>query len=363
MPGPKGRDLDATARQLEAWLAPRLPGARDLRVEDLRGPKDTGFSSDTLMFELRYRRREGDREKEHHDSLVVRLRPVTDFGVFPEYDVALQFRMMKALGETRVPAPRMLWLEEDPGPMGAPFYVMERLEGRVPSDNPPYHTAGWIFELPAADRTRLWWSGLEAMAEVHKLDWRSPEFSFLKRPAPGRTPLQEQLRYWNDYLDWGMDRTRYPLLEKSFAWLQGHQPPADEPTAICWGDSRISNQIFRDCECIAVIDWEMVFLGNPLADLAWFIGLDRCFTEGIGVKPLEGIPGKQETIDRWQACTGADTEQFPYYELFGAFRYAAIMSRVFLQMKHFGIVPQEAAVDQENLSTVVLSAVMQDLGV
>lgn len=358
MPQPIGRDLEVTSRKLQSWLSQRLPAARNLRIENLRGPKDTGFSSDTLMFDLHYE----EKGQPRHQSLVVRLKPMTDFGVFPEYDVALQFHMMKALEATPVPAPRMLWLEDDPAPLGSPFYVMERLEGQVPSDSPPYQTTGWIFDLPAADRTRLWWSGLEAMARVHKLDWSVPAFSFLPRPAAGLTPLQAQLAYWNHYMDWGMDRSRHPLLETCLRWLKANQP-ADEPTAICWGDARISNQIFSGCECIAVIDWEMVFLGNPLADLAWFIGMDRCFTEGIGVKPLAGIPSKAETIARWQAHTGMETKHFPYYEVFGSFRFAAIMGRLFLQMKHYGLIPQEASVDQDNLSTVVLRSVMAEVGV
>ena len=90
--------------------------------------RDTGFSSDTLIFHLVY----DERGESVRRGMVIRLKPLSEFGVFPEYDVALQFRVMKALADTQVPVPRMLWLEEDPAPLGSPFYMMEKLEGCVP---------------------------------------------------------------------------------------------------------------------------------------------------------------------------------------------------------------------------------------
>jgi aminoglycoside phosphotransferase (APT) family kinase protein len=357
MPQPIGRDLDQTRKQLEAWLGRQLPDSGRASVENLRGPKDTGFSSDTLMFEL-HSQEDG---KDTLHEMVARLAPAGDFGIFPEYDVALQFNMMRSLGDTAVPVPRMFWLEEDPGPLGTPFYVMEKLDGQVPSDSPPYHAEGWIHDLPEAGRKQMWESGLDAMAAVHQLDWQKPEFGFIPRPPAGVSPIQAQLDYWERYLDWGMDRPRYELLNTGMAWLQANQP-TDEPAGICWGDSRISNQIFRDNEVIAVIDWEMVFIGNPVADLAWFITMDRTFTQGIGIPRLPGIPDKDETIARWEARVSRSADNYAYYEIFSALRFAAIMSRLFLQMKYYEVLPEDAPVDIENLSTPVLREVLQEVG-
>ena len=269
---------------------------------------------------------------------------------------------MKVLGPQPVSGPRVLWLEEDRGAVGAPFFVMERSDGRVPSDSTHYHTSGWICELSRQDRARLWMSGLDAMAEVHRLDWQAPAFSFLERPAAGQTPLDAQLQYWDDYIGWGMERSRYPLLVRTLAWLREHRP-AQEPTGICWGDARISNQIFSECEAVAVIDWEMVFLGNPVADLAWFMLIDRCFTEGIGVERLPGMPAREATIARWEERVGRPAEHIAYYELFAGFRFAVIMARVFLQLKHYGLVPEDGRADVSNMATNVLEVVMADLGV
>lgn len=353
MPQPKGRDLQRTTAQLEQWLAERLPDAEGVAVRDLRGPKDTGFSSDTLMFTLEAS--EGGRSAQR--PLVVRLEPISDFGVFPEYDVALQYRMMDALAQTAVPVPRMLWLEESAGPLGSPFYVMERVDGVVPSDSPPYHAEGWIAELPPERREAVWHAGLDAMAEVHKLDIDDPRFDFLMRPPEGRTPIRAQLDYWQHYLDWGMDRARYPLIERGFAWLVGNAP-VDEPVGLCWGDARISNQIFRDERSVAVIDWEMVFVGNPEADLAWFVTTDRALTEGLGLPRLPGLPDAKATVARWEERVGRSAVHLAYYEVFAAWRFAAIMARVFRQMKHYEVLPEEAEVDVVNFTTPILEATL-----
>ncbi len=355
MPQPIGRDLNDTRHRLVDWLANRLPGASRLRIEDLRGPKDTGFSSDTLMFCLRYEENGIDCLKE----MVIRLEPAGDFQLFPEYDVALQYNMMTALADTRVPVPEMYWLEEDPALLGNPFYVMERIDGQVPSDSPPYHSEGWLFDAAPEDRERLWNSGLDAMSEVHKLDWRKPEFAFLKVPPPGQTSIQAQIDYWENFMDWGLDRSQYPLINTGFEWLVAHQPPEAE-VGICWGDARISNQIFQNHEAIAVIDWEMVFVGNPVADLAWFITLDRVLTEGIGLERLNGVPGKAASIARWERNVGRPAKDYGYYEIFAAWRFSVIMARIFLQMKHYEVLPQEATVDVENLSTPILRSLLDE---
>lgn len=357
MPQPKGRDLEQTGQRLASWLADRMSGARGIRIEDLRGPKDTGFSSDTLMFTLHA----DEGAAPVRRDLVVRLEPISDFGVFPEYDVVLQYRMMDALADTAVPVPRMVWLEESATPLGSPFYVMERVDGQVPSDSPPYHAEGWIAELLPERRERLWYSGLDAMADVHRLDPADPRFSFLRRPATGQSPIGAQLDYWQHYLDWGMDRARYPLIERGLEWLVANAP-AREPAGICWGDARISNQIFRDCEAVAVIDWEMVFVGNPVADLAWFVTIDRVFTEGIGLPRLPGLPDRKATIRRWEERVGRPAEHFDYYEVFAAWRFAVIMARVFLQMKHYEVLPADAQVDVVNLSSPILETVLAEVG-
>src|SRR5690606_21561605 len=156
------RDLEETRARLRAWLRARLPGAE---ISPLTGPAATGFSNDTLLFDAHWR--EGGRPRAR--ALVCRLEPA-GAGVFPRYDVAERFRVMHALRDTAVPVPAMLWLEPDPVPLGSPFFVMERVDGRIPTDTPPYHGGGWVAEITPAERRALWNAAVDALAEIHRQD-------------------------------------------------------------------------------------------------------------------------------------------------------------------------------------------------
>ena len=356
MPPPKKRDLALTRRQLCTWLGRKLEGARDLRLGELTGPSETGFSSDTVMFDAEWT--EGARA--HQVPLVARFRP-EGMTVFPTYNMGLQYRVLEILGTTDVPVPRVRWLEEDEAPVGGPFYVMDRLDGRVFTDNPPYHTGGWVAELAPADREALWWSGLDAMARVHRLDWRMLGLDFLDKPARGATPLDQQLHEYEEFFSWGMDRRRHPLIERAQRWLRTNKP-ADEPVALCWGDSRPGNQMFQGTTCVAVLDWEMVRLGDPVQDLAWWIALDRCFSEGLDVERLPGFPDRRATVARWEELVGRAARHFAYYEMLALYKFAIIMSRVMLQLKYYELFPADSDMDVNNLASHTLARVLAEVG-
>src|SRR5574342_1426704 len=142
MPTAWQRDLAADSPKFEAWLRRRLPQARDLRMSPLVQPQSSGFSNETLLFEAEW----SEAGRARHEALVVRIQPI-GYQVFPEYDLGLQFRSMSLLAKTDVPVPPVWWLEvEDTSIFGAPFYVMGQVRGRVPTDNPPYHSGGWLVE-------------------------------------------------------------------------------------------------------------------------------------------------------------------------------------------------------------------------
>ncbi len=244
MPLPQQRDPEATRRQLAPWLARRMPQARELAITNLAAPVATGFSNDTLLFDLEWTEDGRARRQE----MVVRIEP-SGFTVFPAYDVGQQFRIMQRLGEaTDVPVPPMYWLEERTDVLGARFFVMGKVDGRVPPDNPPYHAAGWMTEIAPAERAALWWDGLEVLARIHRLDWRRLGFDFLAHGTPG---LDAQLDYYARYLAWAAGSRPEPVIEAGLAWLRRHRP-ADEPLGLCWGDARIGNMIFAGTRCRAV---------------------------------------------------------------------------------------------------------------
>lgn len=351
MPVPR-RDLDVTRLQLLAWFGSKMPRAAGLRISELSGPATTGFSSDTLLFDLEWDEAGAARTQ----GFAARIKP-SGFQVFPEYDIARQFTIQRALADTGVPVARMHWLEEDEGVLGAPFYVMEKIEGRIPTDNPPYHAGGWMTEVSPEERAAIWWNGLDVLARIHQLDWQALGFGLLAQPERGPTPLDQQLHYYRDFLDWTMEGEPHPVCEAALRWLQDNRP-AGEPVRLAWGDARIGNMIFDGTRCVAVLDWEMVGLGSPEMDLAWFMYLDRHHSEGIGVPPLPGIPSRTETAERYEQLTGHAPAHLAYYEIFAGFRFSVIMARVAKQMKFYEMLPPEADFELTNPCARLLARIM-----
>jgi aminoglycoside phosphotransferase (APT) family kinase protein len=355
MPTMWQRDLESDRAKLTAWLERKLPDAAEIRVLGLASPQASGFSNDTLLFELECRRG-GELRRE---PLVVRIEP-KGFQVFPEYDLGLQFRTMQMLAPTAVPVPPTYWIEaEDRSVLGGAFYVMGQVRGRVPGDQPPYHAAGWMTEITPAERAAIWWAGIETLAKIHSLDYRALGFEFLARPALGPTPLDWQIAYYDRYLSWAARGRPQPTAEAAFEWLKRHKP-AGEPTVLCWGDARIGNIIFDGTRPAAVLDWEMVTLGSPELDLAWSIFLDRHHSEGIEVPRLEGFPSYEETVDRYQACTGHRVRHLHYYQVFAGFRFAVIMTRIAQQMVTYGVMDEAAgrAFETDNTVTRLLAKLL-----
>lgn len=353
MPIPKQRNPEVTARQLADYLARRMPEARDVTVTKVTPPETTGFSTDTLLFDATWTTA-GRREER---GLVARVRP-TGYAVFPEYDIALQYNVVRTLGEsTDIPVPKVYWLEEDESILGAPFYVMDKVEGCIPGDNPPYHAAGWVTEASPEERAALWWDGLDVLARIHRLDWKRLGLEVLDRKQFGPAGLEQQLEYYQHYFEWAKRDRDNPIAAAAFDWLKENRPPTTH-LGLCWGDSRIGNMIFKDGRCMAVLDWEMVTLGDPIQDLAWWLFLDRHHSEGIGVPRLEGFPTREQTVARYEQLTGRKVETLHYYEVFAAFRFAVIMMRVAQMMVEYEVLPSDSDLETNNIVTQLLEKML-----
>jgi aminoglycoside phosphotransferase (APT) family kinase protein len=322
---PLVEDIEGTRQKLMAWFSQRI--GSDVHIGDLSIPQATGMSNVTLLFTITYQ--QGN--KTINQDCVGRLSPDIEYPVFPAYDLSLQYRVMDIIGsQTEVPAPPLLGLEMDTSVLGTPFYIMEKIDGRIPGDMPPYTMGGWMMEdINVDQRAALWNASIKTMATLHRQDYQALGFDFLF--DAGKTPLQQQLDYWEHYRDWGLQGHPCPIAEEALDWLKENQPP-NEPTALCWGDSRLGNLIIsEDCQSInAVLDWEMAVLGNPLQDLAWWNYHDRCFSEALGMPRLEGLPGFDDTIALWEKESGLSAEHYHYYSVFAGMRYGLIMSRVML---------------------------------
>jgi aminoglycoside phosphotransferase (APT) family kinase protein len=350
------RDLAADREKLTGWLRSRLPDASELRVSELVAPQSSGFSNDTLLFDLEYRQ-DG---REIREPLVVRIQPI-GFQIFPEYDLSLQFETMRRLAATDVPVPRTFWLEtEDRELLGAPFYVMGQVKGRVPADNPPYHQSGWLHDLSPQERAEIWMGAFDCMARIHRLDYRALGFEDLARPELGETPLEQQLAYNADFLRWAARGLEQPTVETAQEWLRKHRP-SDEPTVLSWGDARIGNIIFDGVRPAAVLDWEMVSLGSPEQDVAWQIFLDRHHSEGIGVPRLPGFPSYEETLARYSELSGFPVRNLHYYQVLTGFRFGVLMIRIAQQLVEYGVMDADAgrAFELNNTVTRLLAGLLE----
>jgi aminoglycoside phosphotransferase (APT) family kinase protein len=327
------RDLDTTRQQLTAWLARQLGAGVAPTLSALDIPQGSGFSNETILFDATWQQHGTARS----GRFVVRIKP-TGRAVFPEYDLGFQVRCMRTIAaHSPIPVPTVPWLEEDAAVLGQPFFVMNRIEGQVPSDNPPYAMMGWLAEAASDDQARLFRNSIDVLAALHRLDWRAIGFQFLDRPEFGPAGMSQQLGYYRAFLPWASGGDLPAPVADAFAWLEAHQPADPSPNVLNWGDARISNMMYRDFTPVAVLDWEMATLGPGEVDLAWFLFLNDFLTEALGVPGLPGFPGPAALVTQYEALVGRAARDLHYYTIWAAFRFAAIMVSIREVMKAHGL--------------------------
>jgi aminoglycoside phosphotransferase (APT) family kinase protein len=343
MPLPTARDPEEMRKRLRAWLMRVLPAGAAPEVSEVRAPSGTGMSSETLLFDASWR----EKGTAQGGSFVARMSPdMTRFPVFPNYDLELQWRCMDLVRrKSDVPVPRTRWLELDPSHLGSAFFVMERVEGRVPPDMLPYVFGSWVTEATPAERTALERNSVEILAKLHAIDVSGPDAAFLKRPKYGTTPLDQHLAYQREYYDWAREGERWPLVERCFEWLRDHRPADEGLTCLNWGDSRIGNMLYQGVTPVAVLDWEMAALGAPEVDLAWMIFMHEYFRALGEVAGVAGVPDfmvRDRVAKTYEGFSGRRVRHLDYYEVFAALRYAIVSIRTTARAISMGQMPEPA---------------------
>ncbi|MGZ3217136.1 phosphotransferase family protein [Paracoccus sp. T5] len=234
-----------------------------------------------------------------------------------------EYRVLQALTDTDVPVPRPILYCADETIIGRPFYLMERLEGRV------FHDAALPGMAPA-ERGAVYAEMARVMARLHALDPAEVGLGDYGRPQ-GYYPRQ--------IARWGRQWRESPLMAERpiaalpalEAWLTAHLPRTEERASITHGDFRMGNLIFAPDapRVIGILDWELSTLGPALADLgfccmAWRTGHE----EFGGIRGLDlaaaGIPGREEFFEEYQRNALPGPPLQPFHEAFALFRFAAI---------------------------------------
>ncbi|MCK9248010.1 MAG: phosphotransferase family protein [Solirubrobacteraceae bacterium] len=344
-------DPQQAAVDLTRWLRTKLPDATDVAVTDVDIPQASGMSNETIMFAASWTAG-GTAESER---FVARVAP-TGEAIFPTSDLAGEFRVLDALGRhTDVPVPKVWWVEEDTSVLGSPFIVMSRVDGRVPADDPPFTTAGWVMDLSPEDRGRLADNGLQTLAALHAVDWRGIGLESLAPPA-GQSTFDAELARWRDYFTWAAAGDANPTVEAGFAWIEANRPASEGETVLNWGDARVGNLMFADDLSVsAVLDWEMVTVGEREAELAWWLLIMRHHTEGIGAPLPEGLPTAEQVVARYEELTGHTVQHLRFYEVWAAVRLSAIMHRAGNLMIALGFLPADAPMKLNNPASQILA--------
>jgi aminoglycoside phosphotransferase (APT) family kinase protein len=320
-----GRDVEQSAKQLSAWLAAKV-GA-DVTLGEFGGPGATGFSNETIIVDASYG---GTTEK-----LVVRVAP-TGYTLFPDAAFEEQYTILTTLAaKTSIPVPKVRWYETDPSVLGAPFFVMDFVDGLIPPDNPPYTLDGWLKEASPEVQEKVFWGAIDSIADIAALDPATLDLPTLLHG------LDAQLDYYEAFMEGVEKHEELTVARRAFAWLKANKPE-DDGTVFCWGDSRVGNVMYTPSgDRLAVVDWEMACFGSPSQDIAWTWFLDRHHAEGMGAERLPGFPTKEAMISRFEERSGRSAKAFDYYELFAGFRFCVIMGRLTVIFKDWGLIPAD----------------------
>ncbi len=333
------RDQERLRAQLEAWLRNRLDAAAAPAITEIAATSANGLSSDTILFTAEWT---DDGTRQAHD-LVARIAPDTDdVPVFPTYDLERQYRVIDEVGRrSNVPLPRLYWYEGDAAAVGAPFFVMARIDGVVPPDLMPY-TFGdnWLHDADVARRAALQAATVDVLVDLHGIANAPSTFSFLEFREGGDTALRRHVAHTRAWYEWvAADSGRSPTIERGFAWLDEHWPLDEGGTVVSWGDSRIGNVLYRDFAPAAVLDWEMAALGPRELDIAWLVYSHRVFQDIAGAMGLPGLPEFLRAADvctQYEQRAGIAPRHVDFYGTYAALQWAIVFVRTAHRSVHFG---------------------------
>jgi aminoglycoside phosphotransferase (APT) family kinase protein len=255
------------------------------------------------------------------DRWILRRSP-RHVNVASAHDVLREYKILDAIKDEPVSIARPILSCDDAGVFGAPFFVMERIEGSAILTHVPEQ---W------ADAPELHGRALEelvdALVAIHAVDWRALGLGDL---AHDGEYLPHQITRWLAQLASYQGR-KLSSAARVAEWLNAHLPP-DQPSALFHGDYKLDNVLFAPespPRIAAVVDWEMAGIGDPLVDLAWALifhpGPDGTIHLGVTKEPkfaIEALPDRRQIIERYAHKSGRDTASIGWYDVFARWKLA-----------------------------------------
>ncbi len=295
----RGDDQAALEACLEQFLKRELPLAQGLRIVAL-APLEGGNAREAWSFDVVWREADTSHRKR---CVLLQKAPAGQL----DRDLGPEFRVLETLEGTDVPAPRAYWIDVDGRALGRPAFVLERVGGSAELRSLLDPARGSINRALARALAA-------AAAALHQVDWRARGVDFLGEPSADEV-ARAQVDEWEAlFLRHRMEPL--PVLAAAFCWLRENAPRA-ERVAIVHGDLRFGNFLYEGDQLRALLDWEMVHLGDPCEDLAWAY---RSLWNPEAQLPFDAF------LAHYRASGGASApaENLLFYRLFGEVKHAVI---------------------------------------
>jgi aminoglycoside phosphotransferase (APT) family kinase protein len=319
--GNNGADAVRTGEELPmATLAPflftELPHLRDAFDDEITVAQFArGYSNLTYLIGV------GEHE-------IVLRRPPPGANIATAHDMGREVRVLTGLAKVYAHVPRVLLYCQDPQLIGAPFYLMQRIQGVVlRADDPQRPTL-------APDTTaRLAANIIDNLAAIHALDYAAAGLADLGKPAGY---VARQVQGWTRRYQ-ASQTEPLPPLEKAIAWLAAHQPP-ESGAALIHNDYKHDNLILDGDDLtrlVAVLDWEMCTLGDPLLDLGTTLaywmepGDPAALVEMFGLTTLPGSPNRAEVVERYIKASGQQPFDPLFYYVYGLVKIGVILQQIY----------------------------------
>jgi aminoglycoside phosphotransferase (APT) family kinase protein len=236
-----------------------------------------------------------------------------------------EIRLVRALKGTDVPHAELIAADESGEVLGKPFYVMAEIDGWSPMDR------GWQapFDTDLEARRGLAFQLVEGSAKLGRVDWRAQGLDGFGRPEGFH---ERQVDRWLSFLK-AFQVRELPGLDEAADWLRANRPDHFTP-GIMHGDYQFANVMYAHgapARLVAIVDWEMTTVGDPLLDLAWaLLGYDgeEPRTEGFYLD-LTGMPARSELLAHYEVVSGRSTENIDYYLVLANFKIGIVLEKTY----------------------------------